>query len=624
MVRKRLPMTRKFLYGALLVVLVWGAVELTSQAGWLTMPEAFYYDLWHQLAGQRYQPQHTVIVAIDDQTRLEHADEPLVFWSPHFARALKVLRQAGVKVIGLDYLFSVSAESWLKKLGMPDGEQSRRYDLPLRAQLAAGQVVLAANLVIDETGKRKVLLPISDYWLSLPQKMDDVALVNFYNDPDGVIRRFLPVLADDEGESWVTFAKLLAERAFAAAPVKEGELLGNINFTGPPGTIARLSFRRLLAPDAEKDPDIQRLKDKVVIIGSEFSGQQDIVLTPYARGFFGMGAHMMTGPELHANIVETLLTGRFPRPAPPFLRWLYLFVVFSLASIIFFRLSPLWGLAAGLSLGLVGEALAYLLFHRDLILPVAGVQLGITLAYLGTLGVRLTGEERERARLRQIFGRYVANEVVEKLLAAGKHPDLGGEAFQVTVLFADIRNFTTISEHLRPHEVVEMLNTYFTRVCEPILEQGGMVDKFIGDAVMAVFGAPAPHADHARRAILSALAVAAKAQEFRAWMAQRFGGRPLPPFAIGIGLHTGEAVVGNIGSPKRLEFTSIGDTVNTASRLEGLTKELGWTIVVSSETIKAAGPGVVTGRREKLKVKGRQETVEVFELLGLESEEPTI
>ncbi len=617
-------MRRKFLYGALLVLMVWGVVEVASRAEWFQMPEAFYYDTWHHLAGRRYSPENVVIVAIDDQTRLEHQDEPLVFWSPHFARALKVLRQAGVRVIGLDYLFSVSAESWLKKLGLPDKEQSRRYDLPLREQLASGKVVLAGNLIIDAQGKRKVLLPLADYWLSLPGQLDDVGLVNFYNDPDGVIRQFVPALADDEGEVWVTFARRLAERAGAAEPAGEGQALHYVNFAGPPGTIPRLSFRRLLAPQAEKDPDIQRLKDKVVIVGAEFTGQQDIALTPYARGFLGRGAPMMTGPELHANIVETLLKGRFPRPAPTLIRWFYLLSVLSLGALIFFRLSPLKGLAAGVCLGLACGAFAYLLFNRDLILPVAGVQAGLILTYLGTLGLRLTGEERERARLRQIFGRYVADEVVEKLLVAGKHPDLGGEAFQVTVLFADIRNFTTISEHLRPHEVVEMLNTYFTRVCEPVLEQGGMVDKFIGDAVMAVFGAPAPHADHARRAIVSALAMAQKAQEFRAWMAQRFGARGLPAFAIGIGLNTGEAVVGNIGSPKRLEFTSIGDTVNTASRLEGLTKELGWTIVVSGETIKAAGPGVVTGRREKLKVKGRQETIEVFELLGLESEKPNI
>jgi adenylate cyclase len=241
------------------------------------------------------------------------------------------------------------------------------------------------------------------------------------------------------------------------------------------------------------------------------------------------------------------------------------------------------------------------------------------LSYMGILGLRLTGEERERARIRNIFGRYVADEVVEKLLASGMLPDLGGDSLQVTVLFSDIRNFTTISERLGPRAVVEMLNTYLAQACEPILAQGGTVDKFIGDAVMAVFGSPVLYPDHARRALAAALGLAQKAREFRTWMQQRFADPELPDFAIGIGIHTGEAIIGNIGSPKRLEFTAIGDTVNTASRLEGLTKELGWTIVASRSTIDAAS-GVVTGGQDTRAVKGRQERIQVFEVLGLEED----
>ena len=244
------------------------------------------------------------------------------------------------------------------------------------------------------------------------------------------------------------------------------------------------------------------------------------------------------------------------------------------------------------------------------------MQLGVIVSYMGILGIKLTGEERERARIRKIFSRYVDDDVVEKLLASGALPDLGGEVCQVTVLFADIRNFTTISERLDPHQVVEMLNRYLSQACESVMAQGGTVDKFIGDAVMAVFGAPAPYPDHARRALGAALDLAEKAQEIRAWMHRRFGDLELPDFAIGIGLHTGEAIVGNIGSPRRLEFTAIGDTVNAASRLESLTKDLGWTIVASQSTI-AAAPGVVTGRQETRAVKGRQEPLEVFEVLGL-------
>ncbi len=611
---------KKFLYGILLVVLLGIGTEVAIRGEWLWSAEDWYYDLWHQLAGRRYEPQHVVIAAIDDQTRLEHQDEPLVFWSPHFARAIAVLRQVGAKVIGLDFLFSVSAESWLKRLKLPESDQSRTYDLPFRAQLAAGKTILAAEKIAETQGKAKILLPLPDYWGSLPEQLEDVGLVNFFHDPDGVIRRFLTAIPTDAGESWVTFAALLAERAAPGDSARICPPLSRIGFSGPPGTVPRVSFRRLLSPGAESDPQIQGLKDKIIIIAYEPTGVQDIHQTPYSRGFMNLSARFMSGPEVHANIAETLLTGRFPRPVSTPGRLLYLIIGLSVGTAAFYKLSPRQGLAALGLLAVMVAVFAYLWFRSYWLMPVAAPQLGLLISYLGVLGLRLMGEERERTRIRQIFGRYISDEVVEKLLTSGKQPNLGGEAVTVTVLFSDIRNFTPMSESLAPQEVVELLNSYFSRACEPILEQGGTVDKFIGDAIMAVFGSPAPHPDHARRAITAALAMAAGASDFRAWIAGRFPDRDWQDFQIGIGLHTGEVVVGNVGSPKRFEFTAIGDTVNIASRLESLTKELGWTIVASADTIKAAGPGVATGGRKKVRVKGRQEPVEVQEVKGLKQD----
>jgi adenylate cyclase len=609
---------KKILYGILLVVLLGIGTEVAIRGEWLRFPENWYYDLWHQLAGRRYAPQHVVIAAIDDQTRLEYQDEPLVFWSPHFARALAVLRQVGAKVMGVDFLFSVSAESWLKRLKLPGNDESRTYDLPFRKQLAAGKTILAAEKATGATGQTKVLLPLPDYWASLPGRMQDVGLVNFFHDPDGVIRRFLPAIPTAKGESWVTFAELRAERAASRGHLHRCPPLSLIGFCGPPGTIPRVSFRRLLSPGAESDPQVRGLKGKVVIMAYEPTGGQDIHQTPYSRGLINFSGRLMSGPEIHANIVETLLTGRWPRPVPAPWRLMYLLMVLAVGTAAFFKLTPRQGLAVLALLGVLVGVFAYRLFLSYWIMPVVAPQLGLLASYLGVLGLRLTGEERERTRLRQIFGRYVSDEVVEKLLATGKQPNLGGEGVTVTVLFSDIRNFTPMSESLAPQEVVELLNNYFSRACEPILEQGGTVDKFIGDAIMAVFGSPAPHPDHARRAISAALAMAARAADFRAWIDRRFPDREWPDFHIGIGLHTGEVVVGNVGSPKRFEFTAIGDTVNTASRLESLTKDLGWTIVASVHTIKAAGPGVVTGGAKQVLVKGRQEPVEVLEVKGLQ------
>ena len=627
------------LHLVVLLVLVGAAVQGMTWTGWLERPESIYVDLWHRLAGCRYKPAHVAIVTLDQATLDAYPQDPLVCWTPYFARVIGVLRGVGARVIGLDYLYYVSIEDWLKKLHLPADHPSLKYDAAFKAELASGQVVMAANLGIDRQQKVKVNLPLPSYFASLPRRALDVGLVDFFTDPDGVIRRYTPAMADDYGQVMLSFAKLLAARISGQDPAKEIERLKHdpalkdwsaddpstvnlaafplIGYVGPPGTFTRLAFRRFLRPGAENDPEIRNLKGKAIIIAYEPAALQDIHPTPYSLSLWKWQGRDMSGVEVHANIVETLLTGKFPRPVPGYLRVLYLMAALGVGGLLFYRLSSWRGLAAAGLMGVLCAVLAYSLFRHYWLLPTANVQVAVMLSYMGILGLRLTGEERERARIRNIFGRYVADEVVEKLLATGMLPDLGGDSLRVTVLFSDIRNFTTISERLGPRAVVEMLNTYLAQACEPILAQGGTVDKFIGDAVMAVFGSPVLYPDHARRALSAALGLAEKAREFRAWMQQRFGDQDLPDFAIGIGIHTGEAIIGNIGSPKRLEFTAIGDTVNTASRLEGLTKELGWTIVASRSTIDAAS-GVVTGRQDTRAVKGRQERIEVFEVLGLE------
>lgn len=597
------------------------------RAGWLDVPEHIYYDLWHVLAGPRVEPRHAAIVAIDDKTLLEYRDEPLAFWGSHYADAIEVLRKVGTRIIGFDIALHVSAESWLKKLDVAGTDISRTHDISMRKQLASGHVVLSGTVAGIDQGKGQLILPLDEHLFVLPRGLADVGLTNFFPDADGVMRHFVPALFDDGMPPSLTFAALLSVRAagleinspgflFEKWEMPNGPLPQRIGFVGPPGTIPRISFSRLLDPQAQGDPEIRKLKDKVVIIGADNTANQDMHLTPYAQRVLSMGGRLMSGPEIHANIVETILTGNFPRLVPSWFRISYMVAVLAAGTILFFKLSPWGGLGIGLLFGLVCAFLAFLLFGIRWILPVTNVHVALVVVYLGTLGFRLTGEERDRARLRKIFGRYVSDEVVDKLLSTGRRPDLGGEALQVTVLFSDIRNFTTISERLNAHEVVEMLNNYLSRACEPILEQGGTVDKFIGDAVMALFGSPVAYADHARRALVAAMQMVETARAFRNWMHERFPDKNLPEFDIGIGLHTGEAVIGNVGSPKRLEFTAIGDTVNIASRLEGLTKEFGWTIVASAETIAAAGPGVRTFRRQRVFVKGRAEEVEVFEVVG--------
>jgi adenylate cyclase len=296
-------------------------------------------------------------------------------------------------------------------------------------------------------------------------------------------------------------------------------------------------------------------------------------------------------------------------------------ITLTVAGIVLFSwLSPLWGVPALIALVFISLVLTYIAFLNWILLPVASIPVALAVAYLGTLAVKLGAEARERQRITGIFNRYVSDSVVNVLIDADHAPELGGIKHRITILFSDIRNFTTISEKLDAHEVVEFLNHYFELICEPVLAEGGTIDKFIGDAIMVQFGAPVAYPDHALRATRAALAMRGEAIEFRTWMENRFPDRGLPPFHIGIGLHTGDAVVGNIGSTRRSEYTAIGDSVNLASRIEGKTKELGCDVLISRDTLEAGEGRIVTGRSQSVSVKGREAPVELFEVLDVKGE----
>lgn len=618
---------QRFLAIALASALVAGAAHWQGlTAGF----DEFYYDAWHHLAGKRREAQHVAIASVDDDTFLKLKDDPLAFWQPHFARAMKVLEEAGARVIGLDFVYATSAETWLKRLDLPDTQVSRTYDSAFRERLAAGGKVLVGHLIQNSRGDSELVLPPPEHYYLLPGQLGDVGLANLFPDPDSIVRRFFPVLLTEPNLPGIGFSTQLALRAAAQDTTAETWQIGGdtvrralasrtIGFVGPSNSIPRVSMARLLDPGALALPEVKALAGRVVIITAhDSSSLQDTHLTPYSRGLIGFERTQMTGGEVHANIVETLLSGRYPRGFAPLTTALAILATAALAAWLFLRRHPLSAGLIGLGLAALIALLSYLFFGYDRVVPTSAMQGAILLAFLLSLALRLTGEERARRNLRNMFGSYVSAEVVDLLIAnrgEGDRIDLKGEEMTVTVLFSDIRNFTTISEKLTAHEVVEMLNTYFARACEPILVERGNVNKYIGDAVMAMFGSPVAYPDHALRALRAAQGMYEAALQFRGWMQERFPDRGLPEFAIGIGLHTGTVISGNIGTEKRREYTIIGDTVNTASRLEGLTKELGWPIVASRVTVAAAGPGVPTGGTSSVTVKGRSEPVEVVQIL---------
>jgi len=631
-----LKQPRRLLPAALIILFSVIAAEASYRMGWADLVEHAYSDLWHRQSGVRHVPQHVVLVVMDDQTLDLYNDDPLAFWTPHIAKGIAVLRAAGATIIGLDFLYKISPTAWLNKMSLPGNDISRTYDAPFLNEISSGQMVMVGS----HLGAENFLLPHTDYLLAIPDAnlSHGIGLADLMADNDGIIRNFVTAQRMQEappeeaqGLPRLNLGALLAVRATQQDPLAYSWQLGgraiqrsdqvlSIGYAGPPGTVPRISLGRLLQDGASNDPAVQALKGKVVIIGGEFQGMNDWHSTPYTTKLFGGSGNLMTGPEVQANIVETLLSGKQNQPLPMAARLAYFVLAIGLAVLVYQRSTPWHGLLMFLGLSVLAALFAYLLFQQYIMAPVASLQVGLLAGYVASYGKRLTSEERSRARVTQIFGRYVSTEVVDMLLRAKEMPDLGGESINVSILFSDIRNFTTISEKLNAHEVVEMLNTYFEKACAAVLAEGGTIDKFIGDAIMVQFGSPVRYPDHALRAVRAALVMQQAATEFQGWMAQRFAGRDLPPFAIGIGIHSGEAVIGNIGSSQRIEYTAIGDTVNTASRLEGVTKNMGCSIVISQETLTATGGKVQTGKHESMQVKGRAQAVDVYEVIGIKNE----
>lgn len=298
---------------------------------------------------------------------------------------------------------------------------------------------------------------------------------------------------------------------------------------------------------------------------------------------------MMSGAELHANICETVPRGRYLREVPNAVRLLVGFVAVVLWGSLWMKANPWRGLVSVAIVMAVSSFMCFLLFRADSLLPSSFVHASMGVCFLGAMGLRVRREERERKRLEGLFGRYVFREALDRIMLSSKRPDLGGEAVEITVMFSDLRDFTTISELLEPHETVELLNGFLGRAPEVVPEEGGMIDKYLGDGLVAVFGWPVPFEDHASRALRAARRIVREVRALDEWVKERFGSKGLGQLRVGIGLNTGLAVLGNVGSARGMDLTAVGDVVNTASRCEAATKELGWEIVATLETPISAG-----------------------------------
>lgn len=383
-----------------------------------------------------------------------------------------------------------------------------------------------------------------------------------------------------------------------------------LNFYGRAG-----SFKTLSAVDViNGSVPVDALKDRLVFVGVTEKAVYDIRPTPMDPLFPGV--------EIHATVAGNILQGRYLiRDSRVVLFDLVMVALMPLLlSALISRLKSTFaslGVFSGLFIALVaGE---FLLFSRY------GVNAGVVFPALSLLAAYLSEEayrnlviEKRSRYLRKAFSTYVSSQLVSEILKDPGRLKLGGEKRVITVLFSDIRGFTTLSERLTPEDLVALLNEYLSPMTSIVFNEEGMLDKYIGDAIMAVFNAPLPLTDHPARACRAALKMMEKLEELnRKWSAS---GRPT--LDIGIGINTGEAVVGNMGAELRFDYTAIGDTVNLASRLESMNKLYGTAILASEDTYRLVKDSFAFRELDLVRVKGKERPIVMYELIGRSGEEP--
>jgi adenylate cyclase len=572
-----------------------------------------------------------VLVTIDQES---FAQPQMTVWPwPRRFHAWTVarLKKAGARYIGLDMVLEGSSAqpgtvAKAPAAGAPVGPPPPGPDdLKLAQTLKRdGNVLLAMEVAREKTtGAQSEMVIASFPHPDLEDAALGVACVNLPRDLDGIIRRYWASYTH-QGEVIPTLAFYLASlyrnedlaaltRRIMARGRSDYPLLGGqsffIHYRAPIGVgFTRIPYYRVMTGDF--DPALVR--GKIVLVGATASLLQDLHGTPMAlRGLGGAGgsAALMPGVEILASATDTVLRGNPIRPLAPLQTILLTLLVSLIVALLLFWLRPVRALfMVWLPLTILLVVATFEVFWlRDLWVPLVPLLLGATLTYgLGTVYLELT-VEREQARLRRAWGKRVSPEVLSVILSDSRLAQVAGRRVTGTVFFSDLQGFTTFCHDCPPETVVTQINAYLQLATQVIRRHGGTLHKFIGDGVMAVFGDPVPQEDHARRAVAASL-------ELQREMARLRDQQPADawPMLMRIGLHSGELIAGDIGSEDLLEYTVMGDTVSTASRLESLNKDYGTWIMLSGATAAQVADHFRLVPLGEVQVRGRSEALEIY------------
>ena len=577
------------------------------------------------------------IVAIDEETFTAlNLKWPLP--RSLYARVIENLHLAGAKLIVVDIEFS----------GQQKGTKLQE-DIALRNAIgAAGDVVLAAEFIqstnshlTNDSQNARIEAPVHLF----PKSNKNIrwGLINIDEDSDGFVRRY-PLYQRFRGKIALPLSVVAYQairRGANGAGVKPDEagyfVLGAkkipkigdnymfINYRGPAQSFQTFSFSSILDDSriqlaGDEDTDIFEIyresavfKNKVVFIGASSEALQDVKFAPFFNS--NGGRRKLPGVEVHANALSTILRGDF-LTQQGFTS--ALFVLLLLAGITMFLtkwLKPFRGLFATLGLILLYVlASIYFFINQLVIIDFVAPIFAIGLTFVGNTVHQILTEQRERVRIKKSWEQYMSKDVIDNMLESGSLPTFGGERRELTVLFSDIRSFTSFSEKHSSNKVVRKLSEYLTEMVDVIFQNGGTLDKFVGDEIMAIYGAPYYYKQHAEKACLTALEMVKRLRAMqKSWSA---GGEDY--FQIGIGINSGKVILGNLGSSQLFDYTVIGDDVNLGARLEGTNKQYGTTIIISEATYRQVKRKAVVRELDVVRVKGKKKPVKIFELRGME------
>jgi adenylate cyclase len=575
---------------AAIVVVVLVSLGLAEEREYWSLERFF------ELRGARQPTAPIVIIAIDEASFIE-LDQQWPFPRAMHAQLLRTLASAKPLAIGVDLIFDVPSARG------PDDDAALGAAVAMAGNVVLGAATKTENIGFAERTDSNLPLPV------IRRGAAAVGPVNLDQDVvDGHVRRAplrVQVGQDMEPGFDAQLHRLVRAAGFPTRPLPEhsGNVL--INFNGPPRTFPWVPYYRLFKregqPEAEAPAELFR--GKIVLIGPTTDVLHDVFPTAFARGI-----DQMPGVEIHANVLETYIRGNRIHEVP---RWISTMLAAAAALVgaaLVVRLHAARALVTAALVWAVLTILAYVGFvYFDVWMRGMAGTLGLVLGYGATVVDNFVREQREKRRLSQFFSPEVLREVV-------RHRDensLGSSRRLVTVLFSDIRGFTSLSERLQPEQVAEMLREYLTEMTEIVFRHGGTVDKYIGDCVMALYNVPFEDPDHAVNAVRTGLDFQEKTLEVSRRWEQKLG----ITIRNGVGINTGEAVVGTMGSRQRLEYTAIGDTINLGARLESITKEYGISIIISEFTHAYLKDGFMTRELGEVTVKGKTKPVKIFGVL---------